>query len=55
MLGLLADTTQGDGPTKRGQDTLHWVEGVYTWSRRKGLYCEDLKLEKEEEGDGGGS
>ena len=42
------------GLYEKGQDTLHWVVVVYTWSCRNKPLFKDLKLEKEEEGEGGG-
>jgi hypothetical protein len=42
-----------DGPNKSLQGTLHRGEGPTTCSCTKGLYFEDLKLRKEEEGGGG--
>ena len=35
-----------------GYASREW-KGFITCSRTKGLYCEDLKLEREEEGEGG--
>jgi hypothetical protein len=50
---IIVITSKCDGPNKSLQDTLHRGKGSTTCSRTKGLYFEDLKLEKEEEGKGG--
>jgi hypothetical protein len=51
--GLRTTGKECDGPNKSLQDILHRGKGFITCSRTKGLYFEDLKLEKEEEGEGG--